>query len=128
MGWISQEKRLAVYLRDGLCCCWCGYAIEDDVLLTLDHLICRCEGGSDKARNLITACTRCNHNRGNRPAKEFAVAVGLYLDVPANKIVEHIETTRRRPLDQAAAVALIRRRGSYSQALKELIGSHKKGK
>src|SRR5438128_11454104 len=29
MNWIRPEKRLALYLRDGLACCYCGEAVED---------------------------------------------------------------------------------------------------
>ena len=39
MNWIRKEKRLSIYLRDGLACVWCGQAVEDGIKLTLDHLI-----------------------------------------------------------------------------------------
>jgi len=36
MNWIRKEKRLAIYLRDGLACGYCGQSIEDGAKLTLD--------------------------------------------------------------------------------------------
>lgn len=32
MNWIRQEKRYAIYLRDGLACVWCKATIEDTTL------------------------------------------------------------------------------------------------
>ncbi|KKK72946.1 hypothetical protein LCGC14_2898780, partial [marine sediment metagenome] len=33
MNWIRPEKRLAIYLRDGLACCYCGATVEDGTKL-----------------------------------------------------------------------------------------------
>jgi hypothetical protein len=49
MNWIRQEKRLAIYLRDGLACCWCGFTVEDGVRFTLDHIVPRQMGGGNDA-------------------------------------------------------------------------------
>lgn len=39
--WIRVERRLGIYLRDGLACVWCGASVEQDgVQLSLDHLKC----------------------------------------------------------------------------------------
>jgi 5-methylcytosine-specific restriction endonuclease McrA len=38
MNWIRQEKRLAIYLRDGLACGYCGDSVENGAKLSLDHL------------------------------------------------------------------------------------------
>ena len=37
--WIRPDKRLALYLRDGMACCWCGASVEEGEHLTLDHVI-----------------------------------------------------------------------------------------
>jgi hypothetical protein len=39
MNWISQHKRLAIYLRDGLACCYCGDSIMEDAKLTGEQII-----------------------------------------------------------------------------------------
>ena len=120
LNWIRPAKRLAIYLRDGLACCYCGEGIEDGAKLTLDHLTPHCEGGSNSEDNLATACHRCNSSRGKRDWRTFAGAVAGYLNhgVTPEQIIGHIETTVQRKLDLAAAKELIARRGSFTQALR----------
>jgi len=119
MNWIRPVKRLAIYLRDGLACSYCGEGIEHDTKLTLDHLRCYDSGGSNAATNLVTCCRRCNSSRGTRSWKEFAGSVAGYLNhgVTADEIIEHVSNTRRRSLDLAAAKELMARRGGFSAAL-----------
>jgi hypothetical protein len=120
MNWIRPTKRLAIYLRDGLACCYCGEGIEDGAKLTLDHLTPHSHGGSNEATNLLTCCHRCNSKRGNRNWHEFAEAVAGYLNhgITGEQIAVHITETVTRPLDVAAAKALIARRGGFTQALR----------
>jgi 5-methylcytosine-specific restriction endonuclease McrA len=80
MNWIRQEKRLAIYLRDGMACCYCGHSQEDGAQLTLDHLRPRSKGGSNHESNLVTCCHRCNSSRGNRTVRAFCRAVADYID------------------------------------------------
>ena len=119
MNWIRPEKRLAIYLRDGLACCYCGDTVEDGKL-TLDHLRPYASNGSNAPTNLVTCCAKCNSSRGKRSWKLFAGKVAAYLNhgVTATAIVQHVETTRRRSLDVAAAKTLIGRRGGFTAALK----------
>ena len=119
MNWLRPEKRLAIYLRDGLACAYCGEGIEDGATLTLDHLVPHHQGGSNEVANLVTACRRCNSSRGERDYREFAVSVAAYLNhgVVAGAIIEHIEASVQRTLDLAAAKDLIARRGGFSAAL-----------
>lgn len=120
MNWIRPEKRLAIYLRDGLACCYCGASVEDGTQLTLDHLRCYSHSGTNNATNLVTCCIKCNSSRQTRPWKQFAKAVAGYLDrgVTALQIIAHIELTRHRKLDVAAAKALIELRGGFTAALR----------
>lgn len=119
MNWIRQEKRLAIYLRDGLACCWCGAAVEDGATLSLDHVVPHSRGGSNGETNLVTACKRCNDSRGARPVRKFAIAVAGYLNRGARPeaIVAHVRQQQRKPLELAAAKALIARRGSVAKVL-----------
>ena len=118
--WIRREKRLAIYLRDGMACCYCGAAIEDGVRLSLDHLIPYSQGGPHHESNLVTACKRCNDSRGARDWRLFAKKVAAYLnnDIEARQIISHILRTRKRALDVAAAKQLIERRGGFTAALR----------
>ena len=115
--WIRREKRLAIYLRDGLACAWCGHGLEDNAALTLDHLTPNSLGGSNEATNLVTACRQCNTVRGVRPTPEFAAAVAGYIDADTQAILDHIDDLVARPVDVASAKDLIAARGSYTEAL-----------
>lgn len=74
--WCWPVTRLAVYLRDGLACVWCGETAEDGASLTLDHLTPASRGGSNGATNLVTACKRCNDTRGAESVHEWAARHG----------------------------------------------------
>lgn len=119
MNWIRPVKRLAIYVRDGLACCYCGEGIEHGAKLTLDHLTPHSQDGTNHQSNLVTACHRCNSARGNRDWRDFADKTAGYLNhgVQASDIIDQIETTVQRPLDLAAAKALIAARGGFSKAL-----------
>src|SRR5215475_3670258 len=92
MNWLTPKKRLAIYLRDGLACAYCGRSIEDEARLTLDHLTPHSLGGSNAAGNLVTACLICNSSRGARSWTQFARSVANYLDhdVTPQAIRQHI--------------------------------------
>ena len=117
MNWIRQEKRLAIYLRDGLACAYCGASVEDGSILTLDHIKPYSKGGSNEAKNLITSCRKCNSSRGVRPLKQFISAVAEYVDHDSAEIERHIRNCRNRKLDMIEAKRLIGLRGSVRQVL-----------
>lgn len=121
MNWIRQEKRLAIYLRDGCACVWCGDAVETGAQLTLDHLVPAIKGGSNHESNLVTACARCNSSRGARSVKRFAEVTAAYLNhgLTAEAILKGIRLTVRRSLDLISAKALIASRGSAFAALQK---------
>lgn len=68
--WIRPEKRARIYARDGNSCVYCGSARS----LSLDHLRPRSRGGTNAATNLVTACLRCNVERGNTALAAFVGA------------------------------------------------------
>lgn len=120
MNWIRPVKRLAIYLRDGLACAYCGEGVEAGAKLTLDHLKPHSQGGCNCESNLVTCCHKCNSSRGNRDLVEFTEKVAGYLNhgVAGEDILAHIETTRNRPLDTKAAKALMESRGGFTKAIK----------
>ncbi len=72
--WIRPEKRLAIYLRDSFRCVYCckdlhGAHPQD---ITLDHVTCKADGGSNSETNLVTACRSCNCARQDKPLARFA--------------------------------------------------------
>ena len=129
MNWIRQEKRLAIYIRDGLCCCYCGKGVEDGVRLSLDHVMPDVNGGDNSASNLTTACLDCNTRRGNMTLEDWCRKFtrkrnGLKRGkkLSAAKLQRDIE--HRLTLDIAEykvyAKELIARRGSARKAVKAL--------
>ena len=119
MNFVRPEKRLALYLRDGLACAYCGEGIEDGAKLTLDHLLPYSHGGGNTAENIVTCCHKCNSSRGARDWREFAHRVAGYLNhgITGEQIIAHIEATIHRTLDRAAAKGLIAARGGFTAAL-----------
>lgn len=119
MNWIRQEKRLAIYLRDGLACVYCGDSAEKGATLTLDHLTCHSNGGSNHESNLVTACMRCNSSRGTRSVRGFCKAVAAYVnhDITAESIEAHVRRCARRVLNVSEAKRLMERRGSAAAVL-----------
>jgi len=119
MNWIRQEKRLSIYLRDGLSCVYCGSGVEDGAQLSLDHIICHSAGGSNHQHNLVTCCSKCNSSRKHRTVEEFAEAVAGYINhgVTAEMILNDIEEFTNRPLPKDEAKELIARRGSAAKAV-----------
>lgn len=70
-----KKLRLEVFRRDGYRCFYCGFHADteaDKKALTLDHIIPRSKGGSDKRKNLVTACQPCNQRKGNRIYRHVA--------------------------------------------------------
>jgi hypothetical protein len=122
MNWIRKEKRLAIYLRDGLACAYCGETLEDGSQLTLDHVRAHSRRGNNDPANLVTACYRCNSARGNRNYRRFAGYVAKYINhgVLASTIIAFVDKTRLRSIDVNAAKKIMARRGGYMQALKSL--------
>lgn len=122
--WIRRERRLAIYMRDGMACVWCGAAIEDGITLSLDHITPHSNGGSSKSENLITACKKCNSARGDRSLFGFAWSVAVYLnhDITADMIIDHINECLSRPVNIAQARQIIKRRSNWQAALNEAKG------
>lgn len=71
--WIRPAKRLAIYLRDSFRCIYCSADLHSAAPtdITLDHLVCRADGGTNHQANLITACRTCNCTRQDKPLAAF---------------------------------------------------------
>ena len=88
-----------VYHRDGGKCQYCGRKPSKDNPLTLDHILPRAGGGSDRPDNIATARRRCNHAKGNQPAEQY-----LHRR-PA--VLARIQAQLRRPMASATHVNII---------------------
>lgn len=121
MNWIRQSSRLAIYLRDGLACCYCGDSVENGCQLSLDHVQPHDLGGSNEISNLVTCCKRCNSSRGKRSVASFAKATAQYLNhgIEAKAIVNHVKACTKRDIKpfRKQANELIASRGSAAKVL-----------
>lgn len=74
---ISGAKRTRLFeglvKERGLICHWCGRPVvrmrsgegrHANNTATLDHVVSRIFGGSDRRTNCVIACRKCNHDRG----------------------------------------------------------------
>lgn len=102
--WISKPARLAIYIRDGFACQYCGRDLRDAPAreVTLDHLDPRCEVTCPAARRnpkrLVTACLRCNSSRQDKP----------WLDFATGGAIDRIRKTVRRTLNLDLARSILR--------------------
>ena len=104
--WIRPEKRLAIYLRDGMACAYCGARAEDGAQLSLDHLQPRELGGSHDASNLVTCCVSDNASRQDSSMREW-FAVLRDRGVDTSKLSARIRWLTERKLDISAAKKMI---------------------
>lgn len=72
--WIRADKRLAIYLRDRFTCLYCCRDLHDadPADITLDHVHCQSDGGTNDESNLVTSCRACNCSRQDKPLARFA--------------------------------------------------------
>lgn len=61
---ITNKLRFEVFKRDNFLCAYCGKH-PPEVILEVDHIISKKEGGKDNIENLITACFECNRGKGS---------------------------------------------------------------
>ena len=62
-------SRRNVLTRDRSTCQYCGKVFPSGEL-TLDHVIPRSRGGKTEWENVVAACKRCNHRKGDRTPQE----------------------------------------------------------
>jgi len=104
MNWVRQDLRLAIYMRDGFRCLYCGASQFLDECLSLDHL---CAGADNSPANLATACISCNVAKGEMGLAEFV----------GEDLAESIRRAAGRPVDRLTAAAVLVVRGSASRAV-----------
>lgn len=72
----TPSTRAWVYRRDLSICRYCGKQVIDTRPAnsiwqrTLDHVIPRAQGGTNRQHNLVTACWPCNMMKGDRTPEQ----------------------------------------------------------
>ncbi len=69
--WIRPDRRLAIYLRDGHRCAYCG---RTETTMTLDHVVPCHLGGENGSDNLVTCCLSCNSSKRALTLRAFLAA------------------------------------------------------
>lgn len=54
-----------IFIRDKWSCQYCHTQFKNSEL-TLDHVIPKSKGGKTTWENIVTACKKCNHSKGNK--------------------------------------------------------------
>jgi len=62
-----------IFKRDGYKCVYCGSTNKRD--LTLDHVIPQTNGGENSWKNLVTACKKCNGDKGDLSLEEWGKSI-----------------------------------------------------
>ena len=103
-SWIRKERRLAIYIRSGFICAYCGKGLKDckPNEMGLDHLEDLVDdgghvGANNESSNLVMSCTRCNSQRVNREWRNYAPAGAQ----------DRIESIRYQALNMDLARAII---------------------
>src|SRR5690348_11004265 len=104
---VSKRIRFEIFKRDKFTCQYCGRR-PPDVMLEVDHIIPRCDGGSDAPENLTTSCAPCNRGKAGIPLENVAPA--LDEEAVLSGIQEMLE--RANAIRASTAVAEANRRAT----------------
>jgi len=65
-----RDRKVKVWKRDKWRCRYCHCKVEvpglhpHDAMATVDHVVPKSAGGSNRVSNLVTACLKCNNEKG----------------------------------------------------------------
>tara|TARA_B100001123_G_C15279003_1_gene1013275 strand:- start:153 stop:716 length:564 start_codon:yes stop_codon:yes gene_type:complete len=92
--YIPSTRRVAftrynLFLRDQFSCQYCGnnFLASD---LTFDHVIPRSKGGETNWKNVVSACTECNHSKGSKTCKNASMTPIKQPIEPTNQDLQKI--------------------------------------
>ena len=85
----GTRQRFEILKRDDFTCRYCGQK-SPDVILEVDHIVPKAEGGSDDPINLGASCRGCNSGKSDRPLSSVSTGEDAY-----EKAVELFEKERQ---------------------------------
>lgn len=97
----SNKTRFEVFKRDLFRCQYCGRT-PPDVVLEVDHIIARANGGADEIDNYITSCFDCNRGKGSSD-----------LTVAPESIIVKIDKTKEKQKQLLEYTNLIKKQDKY---------------
>lgn len=112
----AEILRIAILLRDGNACVYCGGHRGERRLIngrmavvkvTVDHVLPRSWGGKDTPRNLVCACERCNTMKATMDGETFAFMLKRYGFIKTRRqLTRRIDDAVAKPLDRCRATAI----------------------
>jgi hypothetical protein len=66
----TRELREAIHEREGGACFYCLRRMKP-MVRCLDHVVARVRGGRNGYRNVVSACSECNSQKGERRPEDF---------------------------------------------------------
>jgi hypothetical protein len=69
---VSKTIRFEVFKRDKFTCQYCGRK-SPEVILQIEHVVPKSNGGLDDPMNLVAACFDCNSGKSDRPLSDDSV-------------------------------------------------------
>jgi hypothetical protein len=110
---VSTRTRFEVFKRDDFTCQYCGRK-SPEVILEVDHIVPRCDGGSDDQINLTTSCWDCNRGKAGVPLDQFLTG-----EDPHDRAIELLEKHRQLNEYNHVLAGIMRDREVEAQALFE---------
>lgn len=109
---VTKLLRFEVFKRDGFQCAYCGQ-VPPNVILELDHINPKSEGGGDDINNLLTSCFDCNRGKRNITLQKIPSKLKENLEVlqekelqlkEYNKFIMLVEKRIEKDIEEIAAV------------------------
>lgn len=66
---ITLEQKQRIKKRDNFTCTYCN--CNNPLIMTIDHIKSKQDGGNDDDDNLVTACYYCNQMKGSKTTAQF---------------------------------------------------------
>ena len=80
---LTEEEGLAILMRDRFRCHYCGLdgtaSFDNAMMMTVDFVVPRADGGTKEPSNLVTACRTCNRLKGRHDFLGFEKAKDFVL-------------------------------------------------
>ncbi|WP_027345397.1 HNH endonuclease [Hamadaea tsunoensis] len=74
-------SRRAIFARDGGRCVYCAGPAE-----TIDHVMPKSKGGGHHWENVVAACARCNHTKGDKTLNELGWRLPVQPSIPKGAV------------------------------------------
>lgn len=83
----NQQIKKQLFELDGGHCvyCWRRFNSYLDPNLTIDHVIPKNRGGSNRLHNLVLSCEQCNHSKDSKGSRSYDDLVNYLLQKKRNR-------------------------------------------